>query len=835
MSLRSGNRIGDREIRELIASRRMGAVYRALREDADEVVRIVAPDLAPQALTLLDPIRQELTGGAHIVQMKQIARARNDTLTYVAMEAMDRSLRDRIGAAPRGLTFEACITFMRQATDGVAYAHERGYRHGRLKPENLLLREIGAYDDQILLKIGDFGMAELAGEYTLTAEIAARYRDLAERRRLLAYAAPEQLLGGGVAEPADIYALGVILYELVTGTLPFEPAEYADALYQHTLMAPRPPRELRVGLPPELELIILKCLAKDPQARYATARELADRLGAFRLPRTYQLTPLGGGDPLPLPPGRYLLTELQDGRLDLAEESPGRPYATITAIREAVTVEVNAGNAGAASLDAVVLRPGQPERWQPGQQLRVERHTLALEEQRVDPRTRALQVLAAPDHMSRYQYQESDTLIQLTIANPLARRAGYRISFTDTIGAWVQADAIRAEGAALGLPNLVNTPGQPFELSLPITIQGPSAMLEVPLNPRYAAGQELEVGDHYRLRVRAEDLNGQFVPGNCTLSCSILPRAPLRIKQIDLDDAPIWANATGAGDSRRAWDAAGPDADPLAGVIVPRLTLESGSLHACTIQVRVMNADVGDDFQIEIEGVPLAWCRPAVRRFRYTPRADTARQEENNPDAALDRAFAFTFAVPGGSEGLAGEYPVTVKFIAASAPATMTKVFMIWHVPPVYEKIATLGVELLRASNNRATYVVTLANRGNAVCWYLLRCSDALDLHKPRPWLKFEQPLLAVQPGETAETRLMLEALARPLGKTQEYEFTIQANLANVDAPKLPALVTICKFEDHPTLQIDTIQRTILAVVMIAGFVALGLYIFERVMTFNGG
>jgi serine/threonine protein kinase len=182
-------------------------------------------------------------------------------------------LRQRMhaGGGPGGLmTTRDAAALMATLARAVDFAHQRGVLHRDLKPSNILLTDDGQP------KIGDWGLARLLHDSPDAAVLTQPGSVLGTP----AYMAPEQAEGQpDLLGPAtDVYALGNILYELLTGRLPFAGSSMRDVLMQVQAVEPTPPRRLRPTIPPDLELVCLKCLQKDPARRYATAAALAEDL-----------------------------------------------------------------------------------------------------------------------------------------------------------------------------------------------------------------------------------------------------------------------------------------------------------------------------------------------------------------------------------------------------------------------------------------------------------------------------------------------------------------------------------------------------------------------------
>jgi serine/threonine-protein kinase len=201
-----------------------------------------------------------------------------DGVLYFSMKLIDGgSLSQRVEefrGNPRAIArLLACLA------RAVAFAHGQGFIHCDLKPSNILIDRAGQP------QITDFGLARrFAGESSITTTGAVLGTP--------SYMAPEQASGhrGDIGPATDVYGLGAILYELLTGRPPFLSPTMMETVVQVLERDPVPPRELAPGVPRELETICLKCLEKLPEERYATPRELADDLERFLHGETVEAT-----------------------------------------------------------------------------------------------------------------------------------------------------------------------------------------------------------------------------------------------------------------------------------------------------------------------------------------------------------------------------------------------------------------------------------------------------------------------------------------------------------------------------------------------------------------
>ena len=191
---------------------------------------------------------------------------KTDRVAYMAMEYLEgRELRS-ILAERTCVSLEEAVNITAQVADGLAYAHGRGVVHRDIKPTNIMLNKEG------LAKITDFGIARMRSSElkTMTGMIMGSPR----------YMSPEQVAGKRADPRSDIFSLGVVLYEMLTGQAPFQADTVHGVMFQ-TMNANAPaPGSIKPGIPKILDFIVAKALAKVPEARYQSARELADDLRA---------------------------------------------------------------------------------------------------------------------------------------------------------------------------------------------------------------------------------------------------------------------------------------------------------------------------------------------------------------------------------------------------------------------------------------------------------------------------------------------------------------------------------------------------------------------------
>jgi WD40 repeat protein len=260
----------------------MGVVYRARQVALDRPVALKL--LRGGSSKRLARFRAEALAEArlqhpHVVQIFEIGEHQGQP--YLALELLEGgSLEAKFAGEPQASHDAAALVAVLART--VQYAHSRGIVHRDLKPSNVLLTAEGT------AKIADFGLAK----FLLATDGQTQEGDLVGTPR---YMAPEQTSGAleAVGPAADIYSLGVILYELLTGRAPLQAPTPVETLLLIRNQEPLPPSRLLPRLPRDLETICLRCLQKDPRRRYATAQELADDLERFLAGNPVRARPVG--------------------------------------------------------------------------------------------------------------------------------------------------------------------------------------------------------------------------------------------------------------------------------------------------------------------------------------------------------------------------------------------------------------------------------------------------------------------------------------------------------------------------------------------------------------
>jgi serine/threonine protein kinase len=275
-----GQTIGRYRLDAFIGEGGMGRVFRGFDPTLGRAVAIkLLPEKVANDRDRLDRfVREARTASAlnhpNVVTIYEIG-SHNDN-QYIAMELLEgETLRDRLTHGK--LEIRRAIDIIGQIADGVAAAHTAGVIHRDLKPENVVLTKAG------YVKILDFGLAKLR-ESPMAADDGATAKRTGPGTVLgsVGYMSPEQAAGREVDHRSDIFSIGCMLYEVLSGRRAFSGASSIDTLHKILHDDPAPLRDFTADLPPELQRIVRKCLAKEPDERYQSAKDLAIDLRSLR-------------------------------------------------------------------------------------------------------------------------------------------------------------------------------------------------------------------------------------------------------------------------------------------------------------------------------------------------------------------------------------------------------------------------------------------------------------------------------------------------------------------------------------------------------------------------
>ena len=281
-----GKRVANRyDVVALLGTGGMGVVYRA----SD---RLLQREVALKVLTE----RSAAIRRRFLLEARSLARLNHPGIVaiydageasgipYIVMElATGPTLGD---LAAGGMTVGFAVRATIRLLDALHYAHENDVLHRDVKPSNIVVRSDGS------VKIMDFGLARRISDLSAGTQAG-------EITGTISYLPPERFLGKPADARGDLYSLGIVLYELFTGTLPFrnEREDLVAEVFAHVNEPALPPTRYNADLPAELERIVLKSIEKDPALRHQSARELQDDLRAF-------LSARSEADALPIQPRR---------------------------------------------------------------------------------------------------------------------------------------------------------------------------------------------------------------------------------------------------------------------------------------------------------------------------------------------------------------------------------------------------------------------------------------------------------------------------------------------------------------------------------------------------
>lgn len=292
------------EILEIIGSGGMAVVYKALCHSLNRyvAVKILRDDLAVDKEFRRRFETESKAAGMlshpNIVSVYDVSR--DSDPDYIVMELVEGVTLKQYMTSKGALSWKEVVHFTTQIAKALSHAHSKGIVHRDIKPHNIMIDKDGS------IKVADFGIARLGNsQNTLTTEALGSVH----------YISPEQARGEVVDARSDLYSLGVVMYEMLTGKLPFDGDSPVAIAIQHINSTPVPPREIVPDIPETLEAITLKAMNPDINERYQTADELLTDLESFRT--SYSAAPVSTEAELETVEGSTDLAETDDYYSDM--------------------------------------------------------------------------------------------------------------------------------------------------------------------------------------------------------------------------------------------------------------------------------------------------------------------------------------------------------------------------------------------------------------------------------------------------------------------------------------------------------------------------------------
>ncbi|HJQ70971.1 MAG TPA: protein kinase [Blastocatellia bacterium] len=341
-----GKVVGTYKIIDKIGEGGMGSVYKGIDEmlEREVAIKVLRPELASQE-HVVERFRTEAKTLAKL-NHTNIATVFNfihqDDHYFMVMEFVRGETLDQIIRKTGAMVFEQAVAMFCHALDGLEHAHSLGIIHRDIKPANLMLSDTG------IVKVMDFGIARVLGTSRMTKQ--------GNIIGTIEYMSPEQIRGEETDARSDIYSAGILLYEMLTGRVPFESKSEFELMKSQIEDPPTPPSNFVTYLPDQAEQAIMRALAKKPEARYQSATEFRQELLRSMATST---APLGDSAPVYAAPATRVSSPIA---APIPVESPSKETKAdddMYVDRETI-VTAPKQVAPKPSAPALINRPGEP-------------------------------------------------------------------------------------------------------------------------------------------------------------------------------------------------------------------------------------------------------------------------------------------------------------------------------------------------------------------------------------------------------------------------------------------------------------------------------------------